>query len=60
MWLWGELHRLVDTVRRSFMSSQDFQKNYFELFELPVEFALDQAELGKRFRKVQGELHPDR
>jgi molecular chaperone HscB len=42
------------------MSLPEFQRNYFELFDLPVDFALDQAELGKRYREVQGEVHPDR
>jgi molecular chaperone HscB len=42
------------------MSSPDFQQNFFELFNLPVGFELDQAQLGKRYRQLQGELHPDR
>ena len=42
------------------MSSPDFQQNYFQLFNLPVAFNLDQAQLGERFRQLQGELHPDR
>ena len=42
------------------MSSPDFKQNYFQLFNLPVQFALDQARLGERYRRLQGELHPDR
>ena len=42
------------------MSSLDFKQNYFQLFDLPVQFALDQAHLGARYRHLQGELHPDR
>ena len=42
------------------MSSPDFKKNYFQLFDLPVQYALDQAQLGGRYRQLQGELHPDR
>jgi molecular chaperone HscB len=42
------------------MFSPDFQQNYFELFSLPVAFELDQAQLGVRYRKLQGKLHPDR
>ena len=42
------------------MSFPDFKKNYFQLFDLPVQFALDQAHLGARYRHLQGELHPDR
>jgi molecular chaperone HscB len=42
------------------MSSLDFKQNYFQLFDLPVQFALDRAQLGVRYRQLQGELHPDR
>jgi len=42
------------------MSTPDFKQNYFQLFNLPVQFALDQAQLGARYRQLQGELHPDR
>tara|TARA_R110002072_G_scaffold154513_1_gene304551 strand:- start:181 stop:726 length:546 start_codon:yes stop_codon:yes gene_type:complete len=42
------------------MSLPELQKNYFQLFDLPEDFALDQAQLGKRYRQLQKELHPDR
>ena len=42
------------------MSSPDFQQNYFQLFDLPLQFAVDLAQLGARYRQLQGELHPDR
>jgi molecular chaperone HscB len=42
------------------MSYPDFHKNYFQLFELPASFKLDGAQLSERYRKLQGELHPDR
>ncbi|CAA0102183.1 Co-chaperone protein HscB [Halioglobus japonicus] len=42
------------------MSIPDFQRNYFELFDLPLTFTLDQAKLGERYRQLQRELHPDR
>ncbi|MFT4614446.1 MAG: molecular chaperone HscB [Bacteroidia bacterium] len=42
------------------MSSPDFKKNYFELFDLCVDFAVDKSRLGERFRQLQGELHPDK
>tara|TARA_R110002049_G_scaffold21045_12_gene77396 strand:- start:97 stop:633 length:537 start_codon:yes stop_codon:yes gene_type:complete len=42
------------------MSIPDFQRNYFELFDLPLDFALDQGKLGERYRQLQRELHPDR
>lgn len=42
------------------MSSPDFHRNYFELFDMPEEFALDQLTLGRRYRQLQREMHPDR
>ena len=42
------------------MSQAEFQRNYFELFDLPVGFEIDQQQLGARYRQAQGELHPDR
>jgi len=42
------------------MTTPDFQQSYFQLFDLPVQFALDNVVLGKRFRQMQGQLHPDR
>lgn len=42
------------------MSIPDFKQNYFQLFQLPVQFALDKGQLGVRFRHLQQELHPDR
>lgn len=42
------------------MALADFQSNYFQLFDLPVDFAVDLAQLGARYRQLQKELHPDR
>jgi molecular chaperone HscB len=42
------------------MSFPDFQRNYFQLFDMPTGFALDQVTLGRRYRQLQKELHPDR
>ncbi len=42
------------------MAFPDFKQNYFELFNLPVQFALDQGKLGQHYRHLQQELHPDR
>lgn len=42
------------------MSPPDFHKNFFQLFDLPVDFVLDQGHLGECYRKLQGQLHPDR
>ena len=38
----------------------DFSNNYFELFELPVQFDVPQDHLDTRFRVVQRYLHPDK
>ena len=42
------------------MAFPDFKQNYFQLFNLPVEFALDQGQLSARYRQLQQQLHPDR
>lgn len=34
--------------------------NYFELFGLPPRFSIDLGTLENAFRRLQGELHPDR
>lgn len=38
----------------------DLTRNYFELFELPVQFEVDSEYLTSRFRALQKALHPDR
>ena len=38
----------------------DFNKNYFEIFGLPVDFAVDQGILADRFLDLQKQVHPDR
>jgi len=35
-------------------------KNYFELFDLPVSFEVDQETLSLRYRDLQRAVHPDR
>ena len=42
------------------MSYPEFQKNYYHLFDLPVQFDLDGTVLGEHFRKLQQQFHPDR
>ena len=42
------------------MAFPDFKQNYFELFSLPAQFAVDRGTLGARYRQLQQELHPDR
>lgn len=38
----------------------DLTQNYFELFDLPVQFELDSPELSLRYKAAQRETHPDR
>jgi molecular chaperone HscB len=38
----------------------DFAHNHFELFGLPVRFAIDAAMLERRYRELQRDVHPDR
>jgi len=35
-------------------------QNYFELFSLPQQYALERAELDTRYRDLQRTVHPDR
>lgn len=37
-----------------------FQHNYFELFDLPVQFDIDRAALSAAYRSKQAEHHPDK
>lgn len=38
----------------------DLQQNYFDLFDLPVAFAIDRTQLNRQFRELQSMCHPDR
>jgi molecular chaperone HscB len=38
----------------------DFSRNHFDLFDLPVGYALDRELLAERFRALQSAVHPDR
>jgi len=38
----------------------NLNQSHFELFGLPVRFALDAAALDRRYRELQREVHPDR
>jgi molecular chaperone HscB len=42
------------------VSTRPFTQNHFEMFGLPVRFAVDEARLDAAFREVQAEVHPDR
>ena len=39
---------------------ESLRKNFFELFSLPVSFAIDRAALDAAYRGVQAAVHPDR
>lgn len=38
----------------------EFSRNHFELFGLPVAYAVDTAVLERAYRDLQGRVHPDR
>lgn len=38
----------------------NLNQNHFELFGVPVQFAVDAVELDRRYRELQREVHPDR
>lgn len=38
----------------------DFSRNHFELFGLPMEFAVDASRLERGYRDLQSRVHPDR
>lgn len=38
----------------------DLSSNFFDLFGLPVQFAIDESNLVARFQELQKQLHPDR
>ncbi len=38
----------------------DLSSNFFELFDLPVQFVIDEPTLITRFQDLQKQLHPDR
>jgi len=42
------------------MQSVNLSTNYFELFDLPVNFELDKGVLTERYRALQHVVHPDR
>jgi molecular chaperone HscB len=41
-------------------ASLNFNQNHFEIFGLPVAFAVDAERLDKAYRDIQAEIHPDR
>jgi molecular chaperone HscB len=41
------------------MNESDLKKNYFDLFELPLQFEVEERELADRYKKLQRRLHPD-
>ena len=38
----------------------DFSQDHFALFGLPRRFALDEAQLGRRYHEIQTQVHPDK
>lgn len=42
------------------MLTPDFHQDYFTLFGLPERYRTDRAELSRRYRALQAEVHPDK
>ena len=42
------------------LTGPQLERNYFELFELPLTFDIDSADLSARYRNLQRHFHPDR
>ena len=42
------------------MSNDLFSKNYFEIFEIPIAFDIDQSKVSDVYRELQKDVHPDR
>lgn len=38
----------------------DFQRNFFELFDLPARYQVDELQLSQRYHTLQAEVHPDK
>lgn len=42
------------------INTDNFQQNFFQLFELQPRFAIDVVALDQRFRDLQSQVHPDK
>ncbi len=42
------------------INSANFQHDFFQLFEIPPRFAIDNAALDQRYRDLQSQVHPDK
>jgi len=40
--------------------ASDFQQDFFQLFEIPSSFQIDDALLDQRYRDLQSQVHPDK
>lgn len=44
----------------SSVQKPDNQKNYYDLFDLKLQFVINKADLAKKFKQLQSQLHPDK
>ena len=42
------------------MTSVDLTRNFFEVFDIPVSFNVEQSELAEKYRLLQHAVHPDK
>jgi molecular chaperone HscB len=69
MWLRRKLQRVAALIKFQADSTPNaiqkpivlsLEHNFFQIFDLPEAFELDEKELGARYHKLQSETHPDR
>ena len=49
-----------DTILRLLMQTLDFKQNYFQLFDIDIDFKVDKSTLHARQQALQAKVHPDR
>lgn len=63
MWLWRKLQHLIKTSLRllGLQAAFTFMNNhYYALFDLPLQFEINEEALGTNYRKLAAACHPDK